>query len=153
MVYDARYNTKVFLTDAAKGIQNANITKDDDITLASWIVYFSDPPYPIERVFKGTKNVDLGFGLCMPTSIPRFGGSFTPCGYLEEVPTDIQCIKKQGIDANKILWKGVAELRRIMENNPTGSLRTLGRMTDIGTASSTKIHGVRVIISYERGIT
>ena len=153
MVYDPRYNTKVFLTDATKGIQNANILKDDGVTQATWIVHFSQPPYPIERVFKGTKNVDIVFSIGMPNSEPLFGGSNTPYGYREEVPIEISCIKKQGIDGNKLLWNGIAELRRIIENNPKGSLRTLGRMTDTTVGGSTIIHGVRVVLDYERGIT
>jgi len=153
MVYDARYNTNVFLTDGTKGIQSANITKDDGATQATWIVAFGYPSYPIERVFNGTKNVDIVFSIDMPETFPLLGASFSPRGYQEEVPIEISCIKKQGIDGNKMLWKGIAELRRIIENNPTGSLRTLGRMTDITVGGSTIIHGVRIILVYERGIT
>jgi len=156
MVEDARYRTKDFLTDVTipTGIQAANILKDDGVTQASFIVAYGYPDYPLERVFLGTKNVDLVYAILKPTSVPLLGGSTTPWGYEESVPIDIRTITKQGITGTKLMWQGEAELRRICETYPLGSSRrNLSESRDITESGSTTIYGVRVVMSYRRGIT
>ena len=153
MVYDARYNTKVYLTDVTKGIQSANILKDDGVTEATWIVSYSDPEYPLERVFFGTKNVDMVVSILKPHSTPIFGASATPIGYEEHLPLHIQTVTKQGINGIKLLSQGELEIRRILETYPYGSHRSLGESRDITESQSTTIYGVEIMFNYRRGVT
>jgi hypothetical protein len=152
MVYDARYNTKVFLTDGTKGIQDANILKDDGMTQATWIVAYGYPNYPVERVFFGTKNVDLLVALIKPRSLPLFGASFSPWGYEEHLPVHVRAPTKQGITGTKLMWQGEAEVRRILQNNPLGSRRYLGESRPIRDEISDTIPGVEFTFSYRRNI-
>ena len=153
MVADARYNTRVFLTDPTKGIQAANILKDNGVTQASFIVAYGYPDYPLERVFFGTKNVDMVVAILKPRSHPLFGAAAVPWGYEEHIPIHVRTVTKQGINGIKMMWQGEAEIRRILETYPYGSHRYLGESRDITESGSTTIYGVEIDFSYRRGIT
>lgn len=149
MADDARYRTKVFIDTY---ITDGNITKDDDTTEASWISQFSNPPYPMKRVFFSPKNVDLVFSIDMPRSeAAKVDWDGYTIGYLEHVPVHIHTVTKQGITDNKLLWKAHAELRRILEANPLGSYRGYSSGEPyIISHGIWQIMGVTVTVAYER---
>jgi len=143
-VQDPRQRSKVWL-DAY--LIAANLTKDDNSTLASYITCWADPPYPIIKVFE-TKGVDLVFSIATPDS----EGLPVGVGYIEHVPITVFTIDKTGITGNKLRWKGEAELRRLAETYPTGSLRRpWERMApNEKNLGSTTLYSVTYVLPYER---
>lgn len=140
---DARQRTKIWLDSY---INSSNITEDDGVTRAKFIVAFANPDYPLIRVFYD-KYVDVVFTVGTPNSTALPVG----VGYLEHVPITIWCIDKTGITGTKLRWKAEKELRRIVENYPTGSLRTLDRMSDNEQRlGSTTLYSVTYILRYKR---
>lgn len=143
MAEDARYRTKVFLD---KYLDNANLTEDDGLTPAYFIVAYDKPKYPIELVFN-IKGVDLVFSIKTPESIALPFGT----GYKEAIPITIWCINKLGIMGTKLRWKAEKELRRIVETHPLGTLRTLDRLGDNEqNLGSTTLYSVEYILNYKR---
>jgi len=131
MVDDPRYRTRDFLegwTNPATALNNANLTKDDDSTPVSFITAFGSPDYPLTKVFL-TKGVDLIFSVGDVTSTPLVGYDKKAYGYDESVPVTVSAIDKAGITGEKLRWKAEAELRRIVEEYPTGSERGLETST------------------------
>jgi len=126
MVYDARDRTKVYLDTY---LDNANLTKDDDTTQISFIVAYADPNYPLLRVFND-KAIDLVFCVGNPESQAVLDSDHYPIGYEENVPITVWCIDKASITGTKLRWKAEAELRRICETYPLGSVRSLERLRD-----------------------
>ncbi len=122
MVEDARYRTLYFINyyDVP-----ANITKNDGVTQASYIVQFANAPYPLERVFYAPKNIDGVYSILSAESRGLPDYRHYTYAYEESVSIEIQTVTKQGIDGEKLRWKMEAELRRIIDNYPVGSLRSL----------------------------
>ena len=120
---DARQRTKVYLETY---ILDANITKDNDLTQATWTVFFGFPDYPLSRIFKD-KAVDLVF--CVDTATSKSMRDFRqyPYAYDEVVPIEIFAVDKTGITGTKLRWKAEAELRRITEAYPLASIRWIVR--------------------------
>ena len=120
---DARQRTKVYLETY---ILDANITKDNDLTQATWKVFFGFPDYPLSRIFKD-KAVDLVF--CVDTATSKSMRDFRqyPYAYDEVVPIEIFAVDKTGITGTKLRWKAEAELRRITEAYPLASIRWIVR--------------------------
>lgn len=153
MAQDPRYRTRVFLNTYLLG---ANLLKADSVTQAAFITAFSDPPYPMKKVFYAPKQRDLVFSVEQPTStVPLVGAYGSIYGYRESVPILVQTVAKQGIDGNKLLWQAERELRRIIEVNPTGSYRSLERA---GSPSNRDMGGwvlfqQRYVMTYERDTT
>lgn len=91
--------------------------------------------------------VDLLFCIGTPDSVALPVG----VGYIENVPITICTVDKSGITGTKLRWKAEAELRRVAETYPLGSLRTLERMSDNEQRlSSTTLYSVTYIIHYKR---
>lgn len=156
MVEDARARTRDYLlgeTNPSTALLPANLTKDDGTTLAKYIVAYGNPDYPITRVFKD-KRVDLVFSIGEPESTPLMGHDQYAYGYEEHVPIRTYCIDKTGITGTKLKWKAEAELRRITENYPTGSLHGLERRGDRDERlGSTILYSTEFILSYKRDTT
>jgi len=123
---DARQRTKVYLETY---ILDANITKDNDLTQATWKVFFGFPDYPLSRIFKD-KAVDLVF--CVDTATSKSMRDFRqyPYAYDEVVPIEIFAVDKTGITGTKLRWKAEAELRRITEAYPLANIRWVTRVGD-----------------------
>jgi hypothetical protein len=125
---------------------NANLTKDDGTTQVNFIVTYGNPDYPLVRVFK-EKGVDLVFCIGTPDSTALPVG----VGYEERVPITIWCIDKTGITGTKLRWQAEAELRRVTETYPTGSLRTFQRLSDNEkNLGSTVLYSVEYVVNYKR---
>ena len=155
MSADPRTNTKTFLEHATKGLDNENLTKDDGTTEVDFAVRFAGADYNIKREFHtNTKPVDLLFDIEMPNSTPLPGHDLTPYNYMEHVPIIISCVDRIGITATKLLWKAVAELRRITRLYPTGSQRLIEEeRPTTERLGSTILHSQRVVLSYRRCTT
>lgn len=129
----------------------ANLTRDDDTTQLSYILQMEKPPYPIKRVFFNPKNVDLiyTFFTCETQAIPDW--RHYVYAYEETQPIEIWAVTKQGITGDKSRWKGEAELRRIAETYPLGSVRHLTRLSPVERDRGTwKLHAVRYNMWYKR---
>lgn len=127
MVSDARYRTKVWLDTY---ITDANITKNDDDTEALKIVVYGTADYPVTRVFKSPKNMYVVFAVGKPETTPLVGHDKTITHYRENVPITIYTVDKTDASGTQTLWKAEAELRRVAESYPEGSLRILKHMRD-----------------------
>ena len=115
-------------------------------TQVSFIVCYGNPDYPIERVFID-KNVDLVFSIGTPDveSLP------VGIGYVEKVPITIWTIDKTGITGTELRWKAEAELRRIIETYPLGSLRSWERISDNEkNLDGTILYSVTHVMRYKR---
>jgi hypothetical protein len=154
MVDDPRYRTKVFLDTYLVG---ANMLKDDSATQMAFITTYSDPDYPMDHVFYDPKNRDLVFSIGQPRSTVahKVDWDGTIKGYLEAMPVTVQTVKKPGMEGNKALWTAEAELRRIVETNPSGSYRSIRR---VGNPQTVDMGGwflfqQTYVITYERDTT
>ena len=151
MVDDPRYRTKDWLDTY---LDQGNITKDDD-TPAKFIVVYAEADYPMVKVFKsGDKNIDVIYATSKPETTPVYGHDKTLIHYREVVPITISTITKTNVDGTKTLWKAEAELRRVAETYPEGSLRMLTHTRD----STLKVGGDIVysseyLLSYVRDTT
>lgn len=115
-------------------------------TAVSFIVAYADADYPLIRVFID-KDVDLVFCIGTPDSEALPVG----VGYIENIPITVWCIDKTGLTGTKLRWKAEAELRRVAETYPSGSLRTLNRLSDNKqNLGSTILYSVNYIMRYTR---
>jgi hypothetical protein len=143
LVEDARQRTKTYLET---WLLNANLTKDDNAAQVTFIVSYADADYPLARIFTD-KAVDLIFCVGTPDSTALPVG----VGYEENVPITTWCINKVGITGTKLRWKAEAELRRIVETQPTGSLRTLQRLSNNEKSlGSTVLYSTEYVLRYKR---
>jgi len=152
MASDARYRTKVYLDTY---LDSSNITHDDDSTAATILVAFGFPDYPLIRVFDpDEKDVDVVFSIEEPNSTPLMGHDQTPYGYEEHVPITICCVDKPGVTGTKIKWKAEAELRRVLETYPLGSMRILEKRSDTTQRiGGTTVYMTTWVLTYKRSTT
>jgi len=152
MAEDARYRTKVFCDTY---LTAANILKDDAASQAAFAVIFKEPPYPILKEFYAD-STPVNALLCIgePRSTALLDTDQAPYGYEEHVPIEIKCVDKIGVTGTKLKWTVEAELRRICENNPTGSYRYL-EVIDAGDEDidGTRLYGISTVMSYVRDMT
>ena len=152
MVEDARYRTKVFCDTY---LTAANILKDDATSQAAFAVIFKKPPYPmIKEYYASSSAVEVLFLIGKPSSKALLDTDQAPYGYEEHVPIRILCVDKIGVTGTKLKWTVEAELRRICENNPTGSYRYL-EVIDAGDEDidGTRLYGISTVMSYVRDTT
>jgi hypothetical protein len=148
MIEDPRSKTKYYLEyyDAP-----ANITKDDGTTQASYIYQFEKPPYPLKRVFFDPKNKDGIYTIGTPDSDAVLDWKHEAYAYDEKVPITIDAVTKHGINGDRLRWKMEAELRRIVETYPLGSIRSLTHMTPLARDMGIfKLHTVTYNLRYKR---
>jgi hypothetical protein len=115
-------------------------------TQVTFIVAYGNPDYALERVFLD-KDVDLVFSIGTPDveSLP------VGIGYVEKVPITIWTIDKTGITGTELRWKAEAELRRIIETYPLGSLRGTEKISDNEkNLGSTILYSVTHVMRYKR---
>jgi hypothetical protein len=149
MSLDPRARTKVW---ADTRLVAANITKADDATPCTIHVCYANPLYPLKLTFFGTKNNDVEFAIQDAQVKPVIGWDKKAAYYVEEVPIEIFCVDKGttvlGLDS---LWKAEAELRRIAEVYPLGSVRTFSTLEpntrDMG---GWNLYSKKCILRYKR---
>ena len=150
MAEDPRYRQKLYLE---AHILNANLTKDDGVTQVVWIVCFANPDYPLTKVFN-SKGVDLVFAIPQPTTTPVVGTDRKVYGYDNRVPLEPHTMDKDGITGEKLYWKAVQELRRLAENYPYGSVRSIEEeRPNTQRLGSTTLYSGRVMWVYKTGTT
>lgn len=150
MPEDARYRTKVYLETY---LLNANLTKDDGTTQVTFIVAFSDPDYPLIRVFND-KAVDLVFCIDDSSTDPEMDSDHYVIGYNEHVSIIPSCINKIGISGVTLLHKTRTELRRVSETYPFGSLREpTSEKPETERLGSTTLYKLRFSLDYLRNLT
>ena len=153
MVDDARYRMKLWIETYDNTL---NVTKDDGVSLAKYIVCYGMPDYPLDLVFFGSKNVDGIYACDNPTSTPLLDSDadHTTYGYREQVPMHILTVDKVGVTGTKLTFTLEAELRRILEDHPLGSLRGLNQTRshdrDMG---GWKLYDKEYVVDYERDTT
>jgi len=118
---DARYRTKFWMDTRLRAAQ---ITKDDDSTLADFAVMFSDVPYPMEFEFR-TKNLEGIFIIEHPNSTAIRSGDQIIRSYNERVPIHMYAINSTGCSGDALANKMHKELRYICQEYPEGSQRNL----------------------------
>jgi len=140
-VNDARYNMKVYLE-----------TNINDVNLQNynWIVCYSNPDYPFVRVFD-TKGIVIIFSVDTPDSTPLMKGDLTPYGYEEHTSIHILTLD---IEVNHL---AEAELRRVLQTVPTGTLNAQRGLERRGTTvhnyGSTQVYDTEFLVNYRRGTT
>lgn len=153
MVTDARSNTKTWIDTYWTA---ANVTKDDGSTLASTACMYADPNYPLLLEFRApTAPVDGLILIGEPNSTPMMDPvTRGPYGYEEHIPITVATIDKTGVTGTKLKWKIEAELRRIAETQPLGSVRSFERRGDKDQRlGSTVIYMTEWVLNYRRDTT
>lgn len=150
MPADARYNTKVWIETY---YTPANAIDDNGHALGIQVMYDS-PEYSLEREFKAPSVVDVIITIGQPNSAALIDTDQTPYGYEEHVPIGIYSMNKSGVTATKAIWQVEAELRRIAEEHPEGSLRSFeNRRPADKILGSTTQYGSDCVLIYTRGTT
>lgn len=150
LVDDARHRQKVYLdTYWASG----NCEDDAGNPLVT-VVMYTMPDYPLSLELKSPSDIDVIITVGKPESKPIRGHDWNPIGYEETVPVGIWCMDKTNVTAVKAVWQCEAELRRITETYPTGSLRGLDKTSD-GTKvlGSATLYNTEYQLNYRRGTT
>lgn len=149
MVADARANTKTFLKTY---LNYNNIHKDDGI--ASYAIIYKNPPYPVELELKPPSPLSVLFAIGEPNSSAVVGHDHIPYAYEEQVPIYIITVDKAGVTGTTTKWSAEAELRRICEEYPLGSIRSLDRRSDHDrNLGSTTLYVTEYVMTYRRDLT
>lgn len=150
MASDPRYRTKVMLDTYWTP---SNATDDDDNSLGVQVMY-AYPEYPFEMELKSPSVEDVIITVDQPTSRPMMDPvTEAPRGYEESMPVEIITTDKTGVTAIKALWQAEAEMRRILEEYPRGSLRSLERTRPATKRlGSTVLWSARYVWNYRRDI-
>lgn len=149
---DPRKRTKVFIDTY---IRDAQVTKDDDSTQATWACIFNDPPYHLSHEFRAASTPVQGLYVNgMPESIPWMDVDQVPCRYEENVPIHICTVNSTACTGTALQWKMEAELRYQCEQQPTGSQRALNRRSDLSRdLGGMWLYDTLFTLSYVRDIT
>jgi hypothetical protein len=128
-----------WLTD---NLTATNLTKDDGVTLAPFIVTFGKVDYSPEHVFF-TKNVDLIFCVDQP--------SVDQAGDYEDTPITVYTTNKSGVTAATLQWKAEVELRALASTSPLGIYRGFQKITP-AEQTATRINSVTYNLAYFRNV-
>lgn len=105
----------------------------------NFLVCYSDPDYPLTQVF-ATKHIDIIFSIDQGTSESRLG-----VRSMERVPTHVVTLDTE------LQWLGEAELRKVVEDHPLGSLRTLNMVTKHDSwLGSSRLFDTEFMLGYTR---
>ncbi len=150
LVDDARHRQKVYIEQY--WVQS-NCGDDLDVPLGV-VVMYAEPNYPLNLELKDPNSTDIIITIGKPESKPIRGHDFIPYGYEETVPIGIWAMDKTNVTAVKAVWQCEAELRRILEEHPIGSLRGFDKTSE-GTRAlgSAILYGIEYKIKYVRDLT
>ena len=149
---DARQRTKVYLETY---LTAANLLVDAGVDQVKFIVFFSNPNYPVARMFTD-KFVDLSFAIGEPESKGVIDSDHYTIGYDEHVPITIYAMDKEGITADKLKWQAERELRRVVETYPIATGSSRGLLTRSGlseTFGGKMLRSSKWILNYKRDTT
>lgn len=135
-VDDARYLTKDYLDD---------YVSDSNLQNYNWLVCYSEPEYPLTRVFSD-KNMAIIFTIDTPTTTPDLDTDLEPFAYNEKVPIHIVTLDTE------LGWLAEQELREVVAAHPLGSQRSIESLTRrIHHLGSTTLYDRTVSLNYTRG--
>lgn len=151
MASDARDRTKIYL-DTYWIPSNAVDDNGHGLGVQTMYAY---PEYPFELEFKAPSVIDVILTIDQPESSPLMDPVLrAPYGYSEGVPIEIITLNKTNVTATKALWQAEDEMRRILETYPTGSLRSVERISPTTQRlGSTTLWSARYIWNYRRDTT
>ena len=149
---DARQKVKEYLD---LRITPANLTKDDGVTLASTVNMFELKMYHMRYEFRAAASPVQGiYAIGEADSEPKFSGSPSPYGYIENVPIHTLTIDSEGCGGELLQRKMLNELRRVVETYEIGSHTNLLRGGDYSRSlGSMWLYDKKWILKYERGLT
>lgn len=131
---------------------DSNVTKDDNVSVATGHFCYAGAKYPLTREFTEKSN-DYVVTVEVPTTkaITDYMGQII--GYTEKVPVQAFTIDATGITGELILWKIMRELRYAVEQNWTGSYYSI----DVADAQTRdmggwKLYSQRMVLTYERAV-
>jgi len=140
---DPRERIKVYIDSK---VRNAQITKNDGATEASWACIFHDPDYPMALEYRGTSNMNGLYVVGQPTSELKLG-----VRYMEHVPVDIYTVNSTDCAGDPLSWAMEAEWRYITENYFTGSKFSLEtRRGEIINLGSLQLYHIPTVLNYTR---
>lgn len=148
---DPRERTKTWIDSY---IRNAQITKNDGATEASWACLFKNPLYPLALEYRGASNMNGLYPVGQPVTTPLIDSDSTVYGYIEEIPIFTDTIDSTDCGGDQLLWKMEAELRYVFQNHPEGSYRgPQTRRPNLIDLGSTRLYEVESSLRYERDLT
>ena len=119
----ARHKTKEFIDDYCR---DAQLTKDDDSTEASWACIWANPPYHLHHEFRAAANAVQGlYVLSKEVKTPLIGIRKTAHHYALSVPTHILTVDSTDCTGEFLAEKMEEELEYIYrtEASAAGSKR------------------------------
>jgi len=129
-VEDARSRTKTYWDTY---ISRSNLQRKN------FIVCYSQPDYPLTHIF-ANKHIQIIFSIDQGTAESNMG-----VRYREHVPTHVVTLDTE------LQWLGEEELRKVVEDNPEGSHRTLDRVTKHDRwLGSARLYDTEFMLSYTR---
>ena len=130
----------------------SSVVIDDGTTPASYFCGYGHN-YPWKYIFFDPKNHDAVFTPLPPRTQTLSDWKHEPYAYMEACPFQLNCVDKEVITGTLLLWSMEAELRRIAETHPLGSVRKISSTTpnteDMG---NWLLHGLLTTIEYKRAI-
>lgn len=136
-------------------VADANLTKDDGATQASWAAIFKSDKYRLAWEFRAASSPVQGlYVVGQPDSTPLLSGSATPRGYEEVVPIDVCAVDSEDCGGEQLMWKMDAELRRVVETYEIGSTCNFTRRApNTVSLGSDTLYNITWFLKYRRGLT
>jgi hypothetical protein len=138
----------------------SNVTLDDGVTSAQWVVMYGRPLVDIHEFLV---NMSVDVLLTVEEGEPAralIDVDQVPYGYEQRLPIRGWCIDKytaawaQTITGTILKGKVEMELRNILETYPTGSQYTAEESRSVDRElGGERVYGVEFIVSYRRSVT
>jgi hypothetical protein len=127
------------------------ITKDDNVTMATYIIEYESPPWIILQDFIITQGYDLVFTVGRTLVTPKRFLQGVPLIYDGRYPVSTWCVDKTGITGTKLKWKADEELERVFEDNPGTFSQAIDlSQDDDHVLGSVMLYNTRHIIKHKR---
>lgn len=149
---DPRSKVKAYLD---LRVTDANLTKDDDATQASWAAIFESSRYRLAWEFRAASSPVQGlYVVGQPTSVPLLGASRSPYGYEETLPIHVCAVNSKDCGGEQLMWKMDAELRSIVQDFEIGSACNFTTRTpNTMSLGSDILYNITWDLQYRRGLT
>jgi len=145
---DPRAKTKEYIDEK---VRDAQITKNDGSTEASWACAFKPLPYTMELEFRGASNMNGLYMVGQPVTTSLLDQNLKPYGYKELVPVDIYTIDSTDCAGDPLAWRMEAEWRYVTETYVTGSQKNLEtRRGEIINLGSLQLYHIPTDLSFVR---
>lgn len=157
MVTDPRSGMKTYLETYWTA---ANVTLDDAVTYAQWVVMYGRQVNDVHRIL-----MDMAVDVLLTVEEPEpatalLNSDLTPYGYKQLLPVRAWCIDKfmpnmsQTVTGTILKGKVEIELRRILETYPTGSQYRLEQTRSVDQElGMDRVYGLECLVNYRRSVT